>query len=185
MGSGSVNKDIELLDAIQRITAKVPKQDRVIQGEKNRVLTQEVRSDAIKLSHNAPTYEDGVNRRSQARAQREEAVNDLIDLMKEPIKNEQENKIKYRGAILIGFLIYFLMVTLIIFDMIRAFQVNGFTNNEAKIVQFLVAGFFVNLIALATVIFKYLFDDKNSLMKDMIQLIVETLRENKEKELKE
>lgn len=139
----------------------------------------------LKTKQDAIPYEEGLTRRSLARAHREEAVNELIDLMKTPIKNEQENKIKYRGAILVCFLLFFLMVTLIIFDMIRAFQVNGFTDNEAKIVQFLVTGFFVNLIALATVIFKYLFDDKNSLMKDMIKLIVETLRENKEKDLNE
>jgi hypothetical protein len=177
--SDSVKKNNELLKAIQSITKESIKNNSV---EAMRILSKEVKSDAIRLSYRADTYEKVVNRRNQARAQREEAVNDLIYLMKEPIKNEQENKIKYRGIILGGFLLYFLMITFIIFDMIRAFQVNGFTNNEAKIVQFLVTGFFVNLIALATVVFKYLFDDKNSLMKDMIQLIVETLRENKVKE---
>ncbi len=143
-----------------------------------KITTNDIKN-TLKTKDSAISYEDGAARTSMARAQREEAVNELIDLMKNPIRNEQENKIKYRGAILVGFLLYFLMITLIIFDMIRVFQRGGFTNNEAKVVQFLVTGFFVNLIALATVIFKYLFDDKNSLMKDMIQLIVETLKENK------
>lgn len=163
----------ELSKAIEDIIADAS-------NEKLFVISKGEKKEALKLSQSAKPYEDSIARQGQARAEREEAVNDLIELMKTPIKEEQENKIKYRKVLLILFLIYFLIITVIIFYMISVFHLDGFTDSESKVVQFMLSGFFVNLIALATVIFKYLFDDKNSLMKDMIQLIVETLKENNE-----
>lgn len=116
-----------------------------------------------------------------SKADRQKSVNKLIEDMIVPLKKEQSNKIKYRGKVLVSFLIYFAIITLLIFGLILVFFISdGLSNDEAKVSQFLVTGFFVNLISLAVVVFKYLFDDKNSLMKDMIQLIVETLKENKE-----
>lgn len=163
----------ELSEAIDEIIANAS-------NEKLFTISKGEKKDALKLSQSAKPYEDSAARQGQARAEREEAVNDLIELMKTPIKEEQENKIKYRKILLVLFLVYFLLITFVIFCLIGEFHLDGFTDGETKVVQFMLAGFFVNLIALATVIFKYLFDDKNSLMKDMIQLIVETLKENNE-----
>lgn len=121
----------------------------------------------------------GQDKRNSAIADREEQVNDLLDVMKEPLKNEQNNKIKYRKWILIIYLAYFLLITIAVFGIILLFTLSedGITDAKVKICQILIAGLFVNLLSLAVVIFKYLFDDKNSLMKDVIQLMVETLKE--------
>ncbi|MCT3133003.1 hypothetical protein [Lactococcus lactis] len=130
-------------------------------------------------SHTAKKF-SAAERSENAKAARQDSVNTLIEKMTGPLEGEQGNKIKYRGRVLIGFLVFFLVVTLFIFGLIFCFWwFGGLSNTEVKVSQFLVTGFFVNLITLAIVVFKYLFDDKNSLMKDMIQLIVETLKENK------
>lgn len=117
--------------------------------------------------------------RDDMKAAREKEVNSLIEIMKEPLEQEQNSKIKYRKYVLIGYLTYFLAVTIFVFGILCVFGLKkgGITNNEVKISQYLVTGLFVNLISLAVVVFKYLFDDKNSLMKDVIQLMVETLKD--------
>lgn len=104
-------------------------------------------------------------------------VNELIEMMKDPLEKEQNNKINYRKNVLISYLIFFVLVTIAIFIFLFLFWQDGFNQQEAEVSQILIGGFFVNLISLAVVVFKYLFDDKNSLMKDLIQLIVETLKE--------
>ncbi|KAA8347282.1 hypothetical protein [Leuconostoc mesenteroides] len=104
-------------------------------------------------------------------------VNELIEMMKSPLEKEQNNKINYRKNVLISYLIFFVLVTIAIFIFLFLFWKDGFNQQEAEVSQILIGGFFVNLISLAVVVFKYLFDDKNSLMKDLIQLIVETLKE--------
>lgn len=104
-------------------------------------------------------------------------VNELIEMMKVPLEKEQNNKINYRKNVLISYLIFFVLVTIAIFIFLFSFWKDGFDQQEAEVSQILIGGFFVNLISLAVVVFKYLFDDKNSLMKDLIQLIVETLKE--------
>lgn len=138
----------------------------------------------VKLEFTESTEIDAqyISSRDGAKVARENEVNDLISIMKDPLEKEQVNKIKYRSIILIAYLIFFLAVTVSILWIILSFRQKGFSNNETSIIKYLVAGLFVNMISLAVVIFKYLFDDKNSLMKDMIKLMIETLKEtNSEK----
>lgn len=60
--------------------------------------------------------------------------------------------------------------------------IDGYTDNEIKIASFLISGIFVNLIGLAIIIFKYLFNEKDSLLRDTVDIIVKTI-ENKSDDL--
>ena len=79
------------------------------------------------------------------------------------------------------FLIYFLLVTVATFLLIYFFSNDGFADTEVKISEFLVVGIFANIIGLAVIIFKYLFDENHSLMKDMISLISQVMINDLEK----
>lgn len=104
-----------------------------------------------------------------------ELINGLIDDLRSPLKLEQESKNNYRKDVLRDFSIYFAIVTLLTFVIIFAFMTDGYTKAEVSVAKFLITGLFANLVGLAIIIFKYLFDDKNSLLKDMIQLVVKTI----------
>lgn len=115
----------------------------------------------------------------EAKAHRHELINQLIEDLRQPLQFEQDSKNKYRKWVLIAFSFFFLIVTLLTFVIIFIFMYDGYTSNEVSVAEFLITGLFANLVGLAIIIFKYLFDDKNSLLKDMIQLVVKTI-ENKE-----
>ena len=105
----------------------------------------------------------------------------MISVLVKPIKKEQKSKNCYRLVVLIVFSIYFLFVTLVTFCLIFNFSKEGFADTEVKISEFLVVGIFANIIGLAVIIFKYLFDEKHSLMKDMISLISQVMTNDLEK----
>ena len=67
------------------------------------------------------------------------------------------------------------------FDLLFKFSAEGFTEYSTKVSNILISGLFVNIVGLALIIFKYLFDDKGSLLKDMIQLLENTLKNDDER----
>lgn len=132
----------------------------------------------LKLSDGERVQDNAVNYKQAelaARAHRHELINGLIDDLRSPLKLEQESKNNYRKDVLRDFSIYFAIVTLLTFVIIFAFMTDGYTKAEVSVAKFLITGLFANLVGLAIIIFKYLFDDKNSLLKDMIQLVVKTI----------
>lgn len=110
-----------------------------------------------------------------AKAHRHEIINSLIGSLIKPLNDEQECKNSYRKRILIGFSIYFALVTIVVFTLLFYLSRDGYDANEVKVIGVLVSGMFVNMLGLVFIIFKYLFDDKNSLLKDMINLVAKTL----------
>lgn len=111
----------------------------------------------------------------EARAHRHELINGLIQDLRQPLKSEQDSKNEYRKHVLWMFSIFFVAVTIATFVVIFVFMTDGYTKAEVSVAKFLVTGLFANLVGLTIIIFKYLFDDKNSLLKDMIQLVVKTI----------
>lgn len=125
--------------------------------------------------------QDYQNRLTETKIHRHEIINEMIRVLVKPIKKEQKSKNCYRLVVLIVFSIYFLFVTLVTFCLIFNFSKEGFADTEVKISEFLVVGIFANIIGLAVIIFKYLFDEKHSLMKDMISLISQVMTNDLEK----
>ena len=125
--------------------------------------------------------QDYQNSLTETKIHRHEIINEMIRVLVKPIKKEQKSKNCYRLVVLIVFSIYFLFVTLVTFCLIFNFSKEGFADTEVKISEFLVVGIFANIIGLAVIIFKYLFDEKHSLMKDMISLISQVMTNDLEK----
>lgn len=125
--------------------------------------------------------QDYQNRLTETKIHRHEIINEMIRVLVKPIKKEQKSKNCYRLVVLIVFSIYFLFVTFVTFCLIFNFSKEGFADTEVKISEFLVVGIFANIIGLAVIIFKYLFDEKHSLMKDMISLISQVMTNDLEK----
>ena len=139
-------------------------------------LSDDVENDIYQASHKAQKYNDIEKRERTAKAHRHELINRLIEGLEEPLEKEQKSKNAFRFWILIGFSIFFLGITMATFVLLFKFSTEGFTEYSAKVSNVLISGLFVNIVGLAVIIFKYLFDDKNSLLKDMIQLVANTLK---------
>lgn len=130
------------------------------------------------IKNSSQGYQD---RLTETKIHRHEIINEMIRVLVKPIKKEQKSKNCYRLVVLIVFSIYFLFVTVATFCLIFNFSKEGFADTEVKISEFLVVGIFANIIGLAVIIFKYLFDEKHSLMKDMISLISQVMTNDLEK----
>lgn len=139
-------------------------------------LSDDVEDDIYQASREAQKYNDIDKRERTAKAHRHELINRLIEGLEEPLEKEQKSKNTFRFVILVGFSIFFLGITIATFVLLFKFSANGFTEYSAKVSNVLISGLFVNIVGLAVIIFKYLFDDKNSLLKDMIQLVANTLK---------
>lgn len=135
---------------------------------------------AYNASSGAQSYNDIEKRERTAKAHRHELINKLIESLEGPLKKEQERKNTFRFVILIGFSAYFSIVTIATFVFLYNFLEEGFTEYSAQVATILISGLFVNIVGLALIIFKYLFDDKGSLLKDMIQLLANTLKNDDE-----
>lgn len=131
---------------------------------------------AYNASSDAKNYNDIERRERTAKAHRHELINDLIESLKGPLEKEQESKNKFRFVTLIGFTAFFLVIAVATFALLFLLSRGGFTKYSAQVATILITGLFANVVGLAVIIFKYLFDDKNSLLKDMIQLVVSTLK---------
>lgn len=127
-------------------------------------------------SSDAKSYNDIERRERTAKAHRHELINDLIESLKGPLEKEQESKNRFRFLVLVGFAAFFLGITAATFVLLFLLSKHGFTKYGAQVAGILITGLFANVVGLAIIIFKYLFDDKNSLLKDMIQLVVSTLK---------
>ncbi|MBC2575231.1 hypothetical protein [Peptostreptococcus canis] len=136
-------------------------------------ITDKISEKALKVAENSESYGEIIKKEL---AVRHRIINDLLKELKAPLTNEQKSKLRYRSRVLISFSIYFIIVTGLFFLLLFCLAKDGYTSEETKVGMALVTGFFVNIIGLVVIIFKYLFDDKNSLMKDMINLITETLK---------
>ncbi len=106
---------------------------------------------------------------------RHRIINDLLANLTSPLSDEQKEKIYYRKEALKIFSSYFRWVTIAVFIMLFVFCDGGYSEQEAKVAKYLISGLFVNLVGLIIIIFKYLFDEKNSVLKDFIQLVVKTI----------
>ncbi|WP_431770750.1 hypothetical protein [Streptococcus gallolyticus] len=109
---------------------------------------------------------------------RHKIINNLLNKLISPLSTEQEEKNKYRKKALIVFSIYFGLVTIVVFALLFKFSCDGYSEQEANVAKFLISGLFVNLVGLIIIVFKYLFDETNSLLKDFIQLVVKTIDSN-------
>lgn len=139
-------------------------------------LSDDVEDDVYQASREAQKY-NGIDKRERtAKVHRHELINRLIEGLEEPLEKEQKSKNAFRFVILVGFSIFFLGITIATFVLLFKFSANGFTEYSEKVSNVLISGLFVNIAGLAVIIFKYLFDDKNSLLKDMIQLVANTLK---------
>lgn len=107
--------------------------------------------------------------------QRHKIINELLTKLTKPLTDEQKDKIRYREIALKIFSTYFRWVTIAVFIMLFVFCDGGYSEQEAKVAKYLISGLFVNLVGLIIIIFKYLFDEKNSVLKDFIQLVVKTI----------
>ncbi len=106
---------------------------------------------------------------------RHKIINDLLTKLTEPLTAEQKDKIRYRKIALKIFSAYFYRVTIAVFILLLVFCIGGYSEQEAKVAKYLISGLFVNLVGLIIIIFKYLFDEKSSVLKDFIQLVVKTI----------
>lgn len=106
---------------------------------------------------------------------RHKIINDLLTELISPLSTEQKEKIHYRQETLKIFSTYFCWVTIAVFFLLLVFCIGGYSEQEAKVAKYLISGLFVNLVGLIIIIFKYLFDEKNSVLKDFIQLVVKTI----------
>ncbi len=129
-----------------------------------------------KASSNAQDYNSIERIERTAKAHRHEIVNKLIEDLEEPLSKEQSSKNAYRKWILIVFFIFFVGITIATFMLLNTFAEKGFDQYTVQVSSILVSGLFVNVVGLAVIIFKYLFDDKNSVLKEMIQLLANTLK---------
>ncbi len=136
--------------------------------------------DICLASHESQSYNDIKKRERTAKAYRHELINKVIESLEEPLKKEQESKNNFRFWILTSFSIFFVGITIATFIFLYKFSEKGFTEYSAKVSTVLISGLFVNIVGLAIIIFKYLFDDKGSLLKDMIQLLENTLKNDEE-----
>lgn len=109
---------------------------------------------------------------------RHKIINNLLNELISPLSAEQEEKNNYRKTALIVFSIYFGLVMIAVFALLFKFSCDGYSEQEANVAKFLISGLFVNLVGLIIIIFKYLFDEKNSVLKDFIQLVVKTIDSN-------
>lgn len=109
---------------------------------------------------------------------RHKIINDLLTELISPLSTEQKEKIYYRQEALKIFSTYFCGVTVAVFVLLCVFCFGGYSEQEANVAKFLISGLFVNLVGLIIIIFKYLFDEKNSVLKDFIQLVVKTIDSN-------
>lgn len=107
--------------------------------------------------------------------QRHKIINELLTKLTKPLTDEQKDKISYRKIALKIFSTYFRWVTIAVFFLLLVFCIGGYSEQEAKVAKYLISGLFVNLVGLIIIIFKYLFDEKNSVLKDFIQLVVKTI----------
>nr|DAR13671.1 MAG TPA: hypothetical protein [Caudoviricetes sp.] len=135
---------------------------------------------AYNASSGAQSYNDIKKREQTAKAYRHELINKVIESLEEPLKKEQESKNNFRFWILVSFSIFFVGITIATFIFLSKFSEKGFTEYSAQVSTVLISGLFVNIVGLAIIIFKYLFDDKGSLLKDMIQLLENTLKNDDE-----
>ena len=135
---------------------------------------------AYNASSGAQSYNDIKKRERTAKAHRHELINKLIEDLEEPLEKEQKSKNTFRFVILICFSIFFLGITVATFGLLFKFSAEGFTEYNTKVSNILISGLFANIVGLALIIFKYLFDDKGSLLKDMIQLLENTLKNDDE-----
>ncbi len=139
-------------------------------------LADDDENDIYQASSEAQKYNDIEKREQTAKAHRHELINKLIEDLEEPLEKEQKSKNTFRFVILISFSIFFLGITVATFALLFKLSAEGFTEYSAKVSSILISGLFVNIVGLAVIIFKYLFDDKSSLLKDMIQLVANTLK---------
>lgn len=155
---------------INKINSKLPK----IKDEyKTFTINKKIVENALKVAENSESYNEIIKKEL---AERHRIINALLEGLRGPLEKEQNSKLEYRGIVLKSFSIYFIAVTVLFFILLFYLAKDGYTSEETKVGVALVTGFFVNIIGLVVIIFKYLFDDKNSLMKDMINLITETLK---------
>ncbi|MGP1588488.1 MAG: hypothetical protein ACTTHL_01130 [Oribacterium sp.] len=134
--------------------------------------------DVTNASSKAQDYNAIEKRERTAKAHRHELINGLIEDLKEPLRIEQKNKNSYRRIVLLVYGLFFLGITIATFVLLFCFMIEGFNKYTTQVAGMMISGLFVNIIGLAIIIFKYLFDDKNSLLKDMILLVVKTLQSN-------
>ncbi len=139
---------------------------------------QDLSEDENAITSSSQSYQDRLN---ETKISRHKIINVMIKELVKPIEQEQESKNSYRRMVLKIFSIYFVLVTIATFYLIFKFSNCGFTDNEVKISEFLTVGIFANIISLAVIIFKYLFDEKHSLMKDMISLISHVMKSDKKR----
>lgn len=168
--------DSEKLDAYyKKIKAKSSHDD----GD-SKFLADADEEDICLASSESQSYNDIKKRERTAKAHRHELINKLIEDLEEPLEKEQKSKNTFRFVILICFSIFFLGITVATFDLLFKFSAEGFTEYNTKVSNILISGLFANIVGLALIIFKYLFDDKGSLLKDMIQLLENTLKNDDE-----
>lgn len=168
--------DSEKLDAYyKKIKAKSSHDD----GD-SKFLADADEEDICLASSESQSYNDIKKRERTAKAHRHELINKLIEDLEEPLEKEQKSKNTFRFWILVSFSIFFVGITIATFIFLSKFSEKGFTEYSAQVSTVLISGLFVNIVGLAVIIFKYLFDDKGSLLKDMIQLLENTLKNDDE-----
>lgn len=113
------------------------------------------------------------------KALRQSIINKFLRSLIDPINEEQSSKNKYRGIVLIAYCLYMIALTIATYYLLFEFLKDGYSENETKVAGFLISGIFTNLIGLAVIIFKYLFSEKHSLLKDMAQMIIKTIENEK------
>lgn len=109
------------------------------------------------------------------KAARQSIINKFLSSLITPINEEQSSKNKYRTIVLVAYGLYMIVLTVATYILLFKFLKGGYSENESKVAGFLISGIFTNLIGLAIIIFKYLFSEKHSLLKDMAQMIIKTI----------
>lgn len=120
------------------------------------------------------------NIEKREKATRQSIINRFLNSLIKPINDEQQSKNKYRKIVLVAYSFYMLILTILTYVLLFKFLENGYDNNESKVAGFLISGIFSNLIGLALIIFKYLFSEKHSLLKDTVQIITKTIENEKD-----
>lgn len=115
-------------------------------------------------------------------AKRQAIVNSMIKELTAPLVDEQESKNKYRKGVLIGFAVYFCGITIAVFWLLFNLSADGYSVSETKVANILITGLFINVVGLAIIIFKYLFDEKNSVFKELIKLFSKSMEFNPPKD---
>ena len=176
----SLENDVSNNEQINSFYKKI-KEKNNYDGGGTGLLTHVDEKDAYSASSSATSYNDIERRERTAKAHRHELINKLIEDLEEPLEKEQKSKNTFRFVILICFSIFFLGITIATFRLLFKFSAEGFTEYSTKVSDILISGLFINIVGLAIIIFKYLFDDKSSLLKDMIQLVANTLKNDEER----